>query len=114
MSGQQSGSFTMASLSQYVAPLAQANCVSVLDVSNADTGAILGRRGKNIAEITQISGARVKVSDRDDTTSESAGRKVTISGTLDSVHLALLLVCQKVGMSESPGPSSGGRMNGGY
>eukprot|EP00210_Caulerpa_lentillifera_P008234 g7861.t1 len=110
--GQRSGSFTMASLSHYVTPLANANCVTVLDVSNADTGAILGRRGKNIAEITQISGARVKVSDREDSTSaESTGRKVTISGTLDCVHLALLLVCQKVGMSDSSGAS--GRTNGG-
>eukprot|EP00210_Caulerpa_lentillifera_P005810 g5556.t1 len=113
IANQHSGSFTMASLSHYVAPLAQANCVSVLDVSNADAGAILGRRGKNIAEITQISGARVKVSDRDENPSEATGRKVTISGTLDAVHLALLLVCQKVGMSESPGPSSGARTNGG-
>ena len=44
----------MASLSQHVAPLANANCTTILDVTNADTGAILGRKGKNIAEITQV------------------------------------------------------------
>lgn len=100
----------MASLSQHVAPLANATCTTVLEVTNADTGAILGRKGKNIAEITQISGARVKVSDRDEVTPETGFRKVTISGSLESVHLAVLLVCQKVGMSDS---GAGLRMNGG-
>lgn len=109
-SGQRSGFFTMASLSQHVAPLANANCVTVLDVTNADTGAILGRKGKNIAEITQISGARVKVSDREEVSPEGGFRKVTISGTLECVHLAVLLVCQKVGMSDN---GSGPRVNGG-
>jgi len=109
-SGPRSGFSTMASLSQHVAPLANANCMTVLEVTNTDTGAILGRKGKNIAEITQISGARVKVSDREDVAPDTGFRKVTITGTLESVHLAVLLVCQKVGMSESGGVP---RMNGG-
>jgi len=94
---------SMATLSAYVAPLANAPTTVVMEVSNADAGAILGRRGRNIAEITQVSSARVKVSDRDEVNPDTGCRKVTISGTLEAVHLAQLLVCQKVGMSENAG-----------
>lgn len=100
---------SLATLSAYVAPLASVPTMLAMEVSNADAGAILGRKGRNIAEITQVSGARVKVSDRDDVNPETGCRKVTITGSLEAVHLAQLLVCQKVGMSEN----SGGRYNNG-
>lgn len=100
---------SLATLSAYVAPLASVPTMLAMEVSNTDAGAILGRRGRNIAEITQVSGARVKVSDRDDVNPETGCRKVTITGSLEAVHLAQLLVCQKVGMSEN----TGGRYNNG-
>lgn len=90
-----------------IAPLANANTTMVLDVSNLDAGAVLGRRGRNIAEITQVSGARVKVSDRDDINQDLGTRKVTITGTLEAVNIAMCMVCQKVGSSDN------GRFNGG-
>ena len=37
-----------------VAPLASVPTMLAMEVSNADAGAILGRRGRNIAEITQV------------------------------------------------------------
>eukprot|EP00803_Ostreobium_quekettii_P009448 evm.model.scf_5.4 EVM.evm.TU.scf_5.4 scf_5:37994-42378(-) len=94
---------SLASLSSYVAPLAAVPTMLVMEVSNADAGAILGRRGRNIADITQESRARVKVSDRDDVNPDTGCRKVTITGSLEAVHLAQLLVCQKVGQSENAG-----------
>lgn len=36
------------------APLAHTNTMMVLDVSNIDVGAVLGIKGRNIAEITQV------------------------------------------------------------
>ncbi|GMH42138.1 hypothetical protein BSKO_10057 [Bryopsis sp. KO-2023] len=102
-----SGSSHLSNMNQLVAPLAQSNSMLVLDVSNTDAGAVLGRRGRNIAEITQVSGARVKVSERDDVNPETGCRKVTITGSLESVNLAMCMVCQKVGVSDN----GGGRHN---
>lgn len=51
----------------------------------------------------------MKVSDRDDMSQETGIRKVTITGTLEAVNVAVHFVCQKVGNSDN----GGGRFSGG-
>lgn len=67
-----------------------------IGVADEHIGAVVGRGGRNIMEITQASGARIKISDRGDFMSESSDRKVTISGTDEAIRSAEIMIMQKV------------------
>ncbi|KAG0474618.1 hypothetical protein HPP92_014304 [Vanilla planifolia] len=65
-------------------------------VADEHIGAVVGRGGRNIMEITQISGAKVKISDRGDFMSGTCDRKVTIMGSPEAVRTAEALILQRV------------------
>jgi hypothetical protein len=45
---------------------------------------------------TQVSGVRIKISDRTDYVPGTRNRKVTVTGTLEAVQIAQFLISQKV------------------
>ncbi|XP_010558258.1 PREDICTED: protein BTR1-like isoform X2 [Tarenaya hassleriana] len=71
-----------------------------IGVSDEHIGLVLGRGGRNIMEITQMTGARIKVSDRGDFISGTMERKVTITGSEKAVHQAEAMIKQKAASAE--------------
>ncbi|GMI86954.1 BINDING TO TOMV RNA 1S (SHORT FORM), binding to TOMV RNA 1L (long form), BINDING TO TOMV RNA 1 [Hibiscus trionum] len=67
-----------------------------ISVSDGHIGLVLGRSGRNIMEISQVSGARIKISDRGDFMFGTTDRKVTITGSQRAVHQAESMIMQKV------------------
>ncbi|KAH0456719.1 hypothetical protein IEQ34_014626 [Dendrobium chrysotoxum] len=65
-------------------------------VADEHIGAVVGRGGRNIMEITQISGAKIKISDRGDFMSGTSDRKVTITGAPEAIRTAQALIMQRV------------------
>ncbi|KAH0435717.1 hypothetical protein IEQ34_026542 [Dendrobium chrysotoxum] len=69
---------------------------TTLGVPDEHIGAVVGRGGRNILEITQISGAKIKISDRGDFMSGTSDRKVTITGTPEAIRTAEAMIMQRV------------------
>ncbi|XVF23475.1 hypothetical protein REPUB_Repub13aG0042200 [Reevesia pubescens] len=67
-----------------------------IGVSDGHIGLVLGRGGRNIVEISQVSGARIKISDRGDFMSGTTDRKVTITGSQRAIRQAESMIMQKV------------------
>ncbi|KAK8552751.1 hypothetical protein V6N13_121134 [Hibiscus sabdariffa] len=67
-----------------------------IGVSDEHIGLVLGRGGRNIMKISQVSGARIKISDRDDFMSGTTDRKVTITGSQRAIRQAESMIMQKV------------------
>lgn len=70
-------------------------------LSDEDVGAILGRKGANLAEVQQNSRVTIKISDRskmDPTTNE---REVTISGGYGAVKLAEAMIAEKLNQARN-------------
>ncbi|XP_052477494.1 protein BTR1 isoform X2 [Gossypium raimondii] len=67
-----------------------------IGVSDGHIGLVLGRGGRNIMEISQASGARIKISDRGDFMSGTTDRKVTITGSQRAIQQAETMIMQKV------------------
>lgn len=67
-----------------------------IGVSDEHIGLVLGRGGRNIMEITQMTGARIKISDRGDFISGTTDRKVTITGSQRAIHQAESMIKEKV------------------
>ncbi|TYJ16016.1 hypothetical protein E1A91_A10G221500v1 [Gossypium mustelinum] len=67
-----------------------------IGVSDGHIGLVLGRGGRNIMEISQVSGARIKISDRGDFMSGTTDRKVTITGSQRAIRQAETMIMQKV------------------
>ncbi|XP_057860475.1 protein BTR1 isoform X1 [Cryptomeria japonica] len=67
-----------------------------MQVPDERVGAIVGRGGKTILEIQQISGAKIKISDRGDFVSGTTDREVLISGTVDAIQIAQRMVEQRL------------------
>ncbi|KAI9253466.1 hypothetical protein BDA99DRAFT_540716 [Phascolomyces articulosus] len=72
-------------------------------VSTKDAGVIIGRGGKNVSEIREMSAARVTISDIIPGAYE---RILTVSGPVNSVAKAYSLVAQKI-LSEMPNADNG-------
>ncbi|XP_042424797.1 protein BTR1-like isoform X2 [Zingiber officinale] len=74
-----------------------------IGVADEHIGAVVGRAGKNITEISQVSGARIKISDRGDfiagTSERNMYRKVTITGSPEAIRVAEAMIMQKVSAS---------------
>lgn len=81
-------------------------------VPDEHIGAVVGRGGKYISEMQQVSGVRIKISDRTDYVPGTRNRKVTLTGTLEAVQIAQFLISQKVQQSvvEMQSIPPGGRM----
>jgi RNA-binding protein Nova len=67
-----------------------------IGVGDEHIGLVLGRGGRNIMEISQLTGARIKVSDRGDFMSGTNDRKVTITGSQRAIQSAESMILQKV------------------
>ncbi|KZV34609.1 RNA-binding protein Nova-2-like [Dorcoceras hygrometricum] len=67
-----------------------------LGIADEHIGIVVGRGGRNIMEISQLSGARVKISDRGDFVSGTSDRKVTITGPERAIRTAESMILQKV------------------
>ncbi|KAJ3672200.1 hypothetical protein LUZ60_006921 [Juncus effusus] len=70
-----------------------------LAVPDEHIGAVVGRSGRTITEISQLSGARIKISDRGDFMPGTSDRKVTITGTPEAIRTAEAMVMQRVSSS---------------
>lgn len=67
-----------------------------MGVADEHIGLVVGRGGRNIIEISQVSGARIKISDRGDYISGTTDRKVTITGAQRAIRTAESMILQKV------------------
>ncbi|KAF5742585.1 Binding to TOMV RNA 1L (long form) isoform 6 [Tripterygium wilfordii] len=67
-----------------------------IGVSDSHIGLVVGRGGRNIMEISQVSGAKIKVSDRGDFMTGTTDRKVTITGPPRAIQTAESMIMQKV------------------
>ncbi|XP_010267291.1 PREDICTED: protein BTR1 isoform X2 [Nelumbo nucifera] len=67
-----------------------------IGVADEHIGVVVGRGGRNIMEISQVSGARIKISDRGDFMSGTSDRKVTITGSQGAIRAAEAMIMQKV------------------
>jgi RNA-binding protein Nova len=70
-----------------------------IGVADEHIGAVVGRAGKNITEIIQASGARIKISDRGDFIAGTSDRKVTITGSSEAIQAAESMIMQRVAAS---------------
>lgn len=68
----------------------------MMAVPDERIGIIVGRGGKTISDIQQISGVRIKISDRGDFVPGTNDRKVIITGSPDCIYLAQQLLSQKI------------------
>ncbi|XP_008794247.2 protein BTR1-like [Phoenix dactylifera] len=68
----------------------------MIGVADEHIGAVVGRGGRNIMEISQVSGARIKVSDRGDFISGTFERKVTITGSWGAINAAESMIMHKI------------------
>ncbi|KAJ6323053.1 hypothetical protein OIU77_012809 [Salix suchowensis] len=67
-----------------------------IGVADEHIGLVVGRGGRNIMEISQNSGARIKISDRGDFMSGTNDRKITITGSQRAIHAAEDMIMRKV------------------
>ncbi|XP_076946835.1 protein BTR1-like [Bidens hawaiensis] len=76
-----------------------------LGVADEHIGIVVGRGGRNISEISQTSGARIKISERGDFMNGTSDRKVTITGSQRAINIAEDMIMQKVSSASSPPPA---------
>ncbi|XP_065870909.1 protein BTR1 [Euphorbia lathyris] len=74
-----------------------------IGVADEHIGLVVGRGGRNIMEISQVSGARIKISDRGDFLSGTNDRKITISGSQRAIRAAEGMIMQKVAYASERG-----------
>ncbi|KAH0745391.1 hypothetical protein KY285_007048 [Solanum tuberosum] len=79
-----------------VAPTEVGDNSMTIGVADEHVGLVLGRNGRSIIEISQLSGARIKISDRGDFLSGTSDRKVTITGSQRAIRTAESMISQKI------------------
>ncbi|KAL8551650.1 hypothetical protein ACS0TY_000650 [Phlomoides rotata] len=67
-----------------------------IGIPDEHIGIVVGRGGRNIMEMSQLSGARIKISERGDFMSGTSDRKVTITGSQRAIHIAESMISRKV------------------
>ncbi|XP_047966390.1 protein BTR1-like [Salvia hispanica] len=67
-----------------------------IGIPDEHIGIVVGRGGRNIMELSQLSGARIKISERGDFMSGTSDRKVTITGSQRAIHMAESMISRKV------------------
>ncbi|XP_022858671.1 protein BTR1-like isoform X3 [Olea europaea var. sylvestris] len=72
------------------------NCSVTIGVADERIGLVVGRGGRTLMEISQLSGARIKISDRGDFMAGTSDRKVTITGPQRAIHVAESMISRKV------------------
>jgi len=78
-----------------------------MTVPNDLIGCIIGKGGTKIAEIRQISGAMIRISNCEEREGGSTDRTITISGNPDSVALAQYLINMRISMETAGMPMPG-------
>lgn len=73
----------------------RSNSVTI-GVADEHIGVVVGRGGRNLTDISQVSGARIKISDRGDYMSGTSDRKVTITGSQRAIRVAEAMILHKV------------------
>ncbi|KAF6167739.1 hypothetical protein GIB67_017234 [Kingdonia uniflora] len=73
----------------------RSNSVTI-GVADEHIGVVVGRGGRNIMEIGQASGARIKISDRGDFIFGTSDRKVTITGSQAAIDEAEAMIMEKI------------------
>ncbi|XP_050298136.1 poly(rC)-binding protein 3 isoform X3 [Anthonomus grandis grandis] len=79
-----------------------------MTVPNELIGCIIGKGGTKIAEIRQISGAMIRISNCDDRETGSSDRTITISGASEAVALAQYLINMRITMETATLPGLAG------
>ncbi|KAK6775245.1 hypothetical protein RDI58_026246 [Solanum bulbocastanum] len=79
-----------------VAPPEVGDNSMTIGVADEHVGLVLGRNGRSIIEISQLSGARIKISDRGDFLSGTSDRKVTIAGSQRAIRTAESMISRKI------------------
>lgn len=72
-------------------------------IADEHIGLVVGRGGRNIMDISQATGARIKISDRGDFMSGTTDRKVTITGSQRAIRAAEAMIMQKVAYASEKG-----------
>ncbi|CAA0814428.1 Protein BTR1 [Striga hermonthica] len=67
-----------------------------IGIADEHIGIVVGRGGRNIMELSQLSGARIKISERGDFMSGTSDRKVTITGSQKAIDLAESMISRKI------------------
>lgn len=75
------------------------NNSKTIGVADEHIGVVVGRGGRNIMEISQVSGGRIKISDRGDFMAGTSERKVTITGSHASIRAAESMIKDKVALA---------------
>ncbi|XP_072396774.1 poly(rC)-binding protein 3 isoform X2 [Diabrotica undecimpunctata] len=78
-----------------------------MTVPNELIGCIIGKGGTKIAEIRQISGAMIRISNCDDRETGTSDRTITITGNPDAVALAQYLINMRISMETAGLPLPG-------
>lgn len=78
-----------------------------MTVPNDLIGCIIGKGGTKIAEIRQISGAMIRISNCEERDSGNTDRTITITGNPDSVALAQYLINMRISMETAGLPIPG-------
>ncbi|XP_044727802.1 poly(rC)-binding protein 3 isoform X5 [Chrysoperla carnea] len=78
-----------------------------MTVPNELIGCIIGKGGTKIAEIRQISGAMIRISNCEDREGGNTDRTITISGNPDAVALAQYLINMRISMETAGLPLPG-------
>eukprot|EP01067_Filipodium_phascolosomae_P001951 Filipodium_phascolosomae@DN222_c0_g1_i1.p1 len=79
-------------------------CEIEMQVPDSQVGLLIGKSGVGFNEIQQQSGARLHVSQKGDLVPGTQNRKVQISGSLNSVHAAHILIVQRLQPESRPSP----------
>ncbi|KAI4384377.1 hypothetical protein MLD38_002542 [Melastoma candidum] len=74
-----------------------------IGVADEHIGLVVGRGGRTIMDISQATGAKIKISDRGDFLSGTTDRKVTITGSQGSIRAAESMIMQKVAFASEKG-----------
>ncbi|XAR72156.1 hypothetical protein NMG60_11018698 [Bertholletia excelsa] len=67
-----------------------------IGVADEHIGVVVGRGGRNLMEIIEVSGAKIKISDRGDFLSGTTDRKVTITGSQRAIRVAEAMITHKI------------------
>lgn len=78
-----------------------------MSVPDNRVGAVIGKGGETVAGLKKLLGVKVVVSGRDDFEPGTQNRKVKIFGTSETVHIAQLILTQKLQQASFPRRSYG-------
>lgn len=81
-------------------PQVNGNSSVTIGVSDDHIGLVVGRGGRNLTEITQNTGTRIKISNRDDFIPGTSDRKVTILGSQKAIREAEDMIMERVAFAE--------------